>query len=123
MQTTNFIERSGLVFDVDDNVSGTSKNAWKMASMMEKQSYLILIAEHDVHDRFHSDGPQCGLRGMAQGLPVKKMRRAFNIVEISCKLLFLYTGMPSLTMPSTFAFRHTPSLICTFSIALMLRAL
>lgn len=90
----HFTELPRLVFDVDHNESGTSKNAQKMTSIMERNFHIILMAGNDEHVRVDTNDPQIGGIGMAQVLPVQKMRLAFKLVDISCIFLVGYRIMP-----------------------------
>lgn len=123
MYTMYFTERSELVYDVDDNNSCSQKNSKKMELVMEQHYYLIIMDEHDVHVRVDIDYPQSGRRSMAQALPIKGIRRTFNLMDTLFKCFAGYINITSLPTSNMLACCDYQSRRCTFSILLKLGAL
>ena len=121
MHTMPFTERAGFSFNVVETDCSASKKSRIMASMMEEHRYLILCADHDVQVRRDEEGNQKGRRAALSQLPTKRLSRAFNPLEVSCKLLAAYLGMPNQTSLSVFASCHPQSLRCAYVMAIALR--
>lgn len=94
-----------------------------MSQWIREHPFLILFAEHKV--RILNNREAVSRRGrISIGEHTKKeIRRVVNLLDVAWKIMAVYIGMGSVTLPTTFVSCYYNTLRCAFVISVMLREL
>ena len=120
MLTMSFSERRAQICEDDFMIPTNSENFKRMSTVLAAHPYIVLFGDYDVHIRVENSAPVKGRR-LAGGTTTKRISRVFNLLDIACKMLATYCGMPTTAMATSFVSCHGDALRCEFALALLLR--
>lgn len=123
MEPMDFTSRMDVVTHADLERNVHKANGAKLTKMIRNHQNLLLIAEHDISIRVMEDSGAPGRKKVAENLPVKRLTRPINLLDVACKLLSVYTGSGSNSLATTFVSCDPNSLRIAYVIAVQLRAM
>ena len=121
MDTISFNERS-MDSEREFVLNKSKENLLKMADLIKNNKQMILITEHDVLVETKVLSAQKG-RKRRKMVEKRTIRKAINLLDLSCKFLSCYCDMGLSENPCTLLSLNQDSLRCVFMFALFFRSI